>query len=144
MHVTRSKAPGLAPLLAALALTGCAGSYGAPINGERALSPEEQRLQAVENKTVDLSRRLDAMASSNQSGSSMGDDLRSLRGQVEQLRHDVDTLQQQSQQQYSDTDARLKRLEAAAAPAAPPGQVPPGAALVPPAAGLAAAPPPPM
>jgi tol-pal system protein YbgF len=127
MGVIRVIVPGLAPLLAALALAGCASTYGAPINGEAALSPEEQRLQAVENKTVDLSRRLGALESSGQSGSTMGDELRELRGQVEQLRHDVDSLQQQQQQQYADMDARLKRLELAAAPAQPPGQAPPAA-----------------
>ena len=100
---------GLAPLFAALALSACATDYGAPINGQRALSPEEQRLQAVENKTVDLSRRLNALEST-QNGS-QADDMRDLRGQVEQLRHDVDTLQQAIQQQNADNDARLKRLE---------------------------------
>jgi tol-pal system protein YbgF len=99
----------LAPLFAALALSACATDYGAPINGQRALSPEEQRLQAVENKTVDLSRRLNALEST-QNGS-QADDMRDLRGQVEQLRHDVDTLQQAIQQQNADNDARLKRLE---------------------------------
>lgn len=113
---------GLAPLFAALALSACASDYGAPINGQRALSPEEQRLQAVENKTVDLSRRLGAMEAA-QSGS-QADDLRNLRGQVEQLRHDVDTLQQAIQQQNSDNDARFKRLEGGAQPAAASGADP--------------------
>src|ERR1700757_2639434 len=92
----------LAPL-AALVLSACASDYGPPINGQRALSPEEQRLQAVENKTVDLSRRLGAMESA-QTGS-QADELRNLRGQIEQLRHDVDTLQQGAQQ-TADLDAR--------------------------------------
>lgn len=144
VRLSRPQAKGAAPLLAALLLAGCAGSYGAPINGEPALSPEEQRLQAVENKTVDLSRRLNALESAGASGGSVGDDLRSLRGQVEQLRHDVGALQQQSQQQYSDLDARLKRLEAGAAPAQAPGMpaapLPPGAAP-PPAPGAEANPP---
>ena len=103
---------GLAPLSAALALSACATDYGAPINGQRALSPEEQRLQAVENKTVDLSRRL-GVIEATQNGS-QADDLRSLRGQVEQVQHDLGTLQQQN----SDLDARLKRLEAGAQPPA--------------------------
>ena len=142
----------LAPLFAALALSACATDYGAPINGQRALSPEEQRLQAVENKTVDLSRRLNALEST-QNGS-QADDMRDLRGQVEQLRHDVDTLQQAIQQQNADNDARLKRLEGtqpqAAAGTDPNAQVAqqPGAPVVavapPPAVAVApaAAPPP--
>lgn len=103
-----SLARGLAPF-AALVLVACASDYGAPINGQRALSPEEQRLQAVENKTVDLTRRLNAMESA-QTGT-QADDMRQLRGQVEQLRHDVDALQQSTQQKDADLDARLKRLE---------------------------------
>jgi tol-pal system protein YbgF len=106
----------LAPPLAALVLGACASDYGPPINGQRALSPEEQRLQAVENRTVDLSRRLGAMEAS-QSGS-QADELRNLHGQVEQLTHDVAMLQQTLQQQNADNDARFKRLEAGAQPAA--------------------------
>lgn len=106
-----------APLLmAALVLSACATDYGAPINGQRALSPEEQRLQAVENKTVDLSRRLGSIES-QQSGS-QADELRNLHGQIEQLQHDVSTLQQSVQQQNNDFDARLKRLEGGAPPPA--------------------------
>ncbi|HZR35765.1 MAG TPA: tol-pal system protein YbgF [Nevskia sp.] len=105
---------GTAPLLAALSLSACATDYGAPINGQRALSPEEQRLQAVENKTVDLSRRLGALES--QQNGSQADELRNLRGQVEQVQHDLGALQQTMQQQNADLDARLKRLEGGAQP----------------------------
>jgi tol-pal system protein YbgF len=122
---------GSAPLLAALALSACATDYGPPINGQRALSPEEQRLQAVENKTVDLSRRLGAIEAT-QNGS-QADDLRSMRGQIEQMQHDLANMQQAQQQQNADFDARLKRLEgggqppAGTDPNAPPGTVPPPA-----------------
>lgn len=106
---------GLAPLIAALALAACATDYGPPINGEHALSPEEQRLQAVENRSVELSRRLGALEGAQQGGANL-DELRSLRGQVEQLRHDFDEAQQKNQQQLTDMDARLKRLEGGALP----------------------------
>jgi tol-pal system protein YbgF len=120
-------------LFAAVVVCGCSADYGPPINGDRALSPEEQRLQAVENKTVDLSRRLSALEAA-QSGYS-SDELRALRGQVEQLRYDFDTAQQKNAQQLADLDARLKRLEAGQ----PPGtNVAPGQA---PDAGLSAPPP---
>jgi len=122
----------LAPLFAALALSACASDYGPPINGQRALSPEEQRLQAVENKSVDLSRRLSAV----EAGGSQADDMRNLRGQVEQLRHDVDTLQQTIQQQSADNDARFKRLENPQPPAAAATDSN-GAPLTPPPAGAA-------
>jgi tol-pal system protein YbgF len=105
----------LAPLCAALALSACATDYGGPINGQRALSPEEQRLQAVENKTVDLSRRLSILE--NQQNGSQADDLRNMRGQLEQLRHDVDAIQQQN----TDFDSRLKKLESGAQPPAAAG-----------------------
>ena len=142
---------GLAPLFAALALAACATDYGAPINGQRALSPEEQRLQSVENKTVDLSRRLNALEAA-QNGS-QADDMRELRGQVEQLRHDVDTLQQAIQQQNVDNDNRFKRLEGTLPPPAVPGADPnapagaapqPGASATPvvPVQPVAVAPPP--
>jgi tol-pal system protein YbgF len=124
-----------APLLAALTLSACASDYGPPINGQRALSPEEQRLQAVENKTVDLSRRLNAIESGQ--NNSQADEMRNLRGEVEQLRHDVDVLQQTVQQQYADTDGRLKRLEGGAQPP-PAAGADSGAAPVGPGTGYAA------
>lgn len=113
---------GTAPLIAALSLSACATDYGAPINGQRALSPEEQRLQAVENKTVDLSRRLSVLES--QQNGSQADDLRNLRGQVEQVQHDLGTLQQQN----ADFDTRLKRLESGAQPPAATATTDPSAA----------------
>jgi len=128
------------PLFAVLALSACATDYGAPINGQRALSPEEQRLQAVENKTVDLSRRLNALEST-QNGS-QADDMRDLRGQVEQLRHDVDTLTQAIQQQNVDNDARFKRLEGTQPPAA--GTDPNALAAPQPGAPVVAVAPPPV
>ena len=131
---------GTAPLLAALLLSGCANGYGAPINGDQALSPEERRLQTVENRTVDLGRRVGALEQ-GQSAAAIGDQLRTLQGQVDQLRHDFDTSQQQRQQQYADLDARLKRIEATMPQAAVPavdanGQPLPGASTaVPPPGG---------
>jgi tol-pal system protein YbgF len=143
---------GLAPLTAALALSACATDYGAPINGQRALSPEEQRLQTLENRNVDLSRRLGVLES--QQNGSQQDDLRNLRGQVEQVQHDLGTLQQTIQQQNADFDARLKRLEGGAQPPAAgadpnaAGAVPPQSAATPvappPAASTATAAPPPV
>lgn len=101
-----------------VALASCASNYGGPINGQRALSPEEQRLQAVETKQTEISRRLDAVQAAQQNGTST-DEVRNLRGQVEQLRYDVDQLQKQ-QAQVNDIDQRLKRLESGGA-AAPVG-----------------------
>jgi len=98
------------------AVVGCASSYGAPINGERALSPEEQRLQAVETKLADLTRRLNGSESNRDQR--LIEDLGNLRGIVEQLRHDFDASQRRTQEQFLVVDGRLKPLEAAAAQAA--------------------------
>lgn len=104
------------PLFIGFAIAGCASSYGAPINGERALSPEEQRLQAVETKLADLTRRLNGSESSRDQR--LIEDLGNLRGTVEQLRHDFETSQRKTQEQFLAVDGRLKPLEAAAAQAA--------------------------
>jgi tol-pal system protein YbgF len=107
----------LVPLLAAALVAGCATpSYGPPINGNRALSPEEQRLQAVETKLADLSRRYNSSEANRDQ--KLSEDLGSLRGTVEQLRHDLDVGQKRSQDQYVSLDGRLKALEAPQAPAA--------------------------
>jgi TolA-binding protein len=90
-------------VMAAVLLGGCV-SGGPPLNGDvRALSPEEIRLQQVETKVAELSRRLDGMEASRNTPQ-VGDDLRSLRGDIEQLRHDFEVAQQQDQ-------ARLQALE---------------------------------
>ncbi|GAC1623159.1 MAG: hypothetical protein NVS9B10_07930 [Nevskia sp.] len=124
----------LALLAAALALTGCASSYGAPINGERALSPEEQRLQAVETKLADLTRRFGSSEANRDQ--KLASDLGSLRGSVEQLRYDFDASQRRSQELMQAYDARLKVLEtaqqASAAAAAPPAAADGSVAAVPP------------
>lgn len=101
----------LALLPAALVLAGCASSYGAPINGERALSPEEQRLQAVETKLADLTRRFNGSEASRDQ--KMAGDIGSLHGMVEQLRYDFDNSQKRNQELLQSYDARLKTLEAA-------------------------------
>jgi len=127
--------------LAAFAVTGCASTYGAPINGERALSPEEQRLQAVETKLADLTRRFSSSEANRDQ--KLSGDLGSLRGTVEQLRYDFDNSQKRNQDLMQAYDTRLKALEAAqqagaAAQVPPTGDVPTGG--VPVAPGAAAQP----
>jgi len=105
-------------LLAALAVSGCASnSYGAPINGDKALSPEELRLQAVETKLADLTRRFSSSEANRDQ--KLSSDLGSLRGTVEQLRYDFDQSQRRSAEALQAYDARLKTLEAAEQSAAP-------------------------
>jgi len=96
-----------------MALSACAPDYGPSINGQRPLSPEEMRLQAVETKIADLSRRMNGLEAAQQNANS-SDEIRSLRGQVEQLRHDLDDAQARTNAQYLDTDTRLKKVEGGA------------------------------
>lgn len=114
-------------------LSACAsGGYGGPISGSDNLSPSERRLQQVESRTAELSRRLDAvnLTGMDQENLRLRDDLRALRGEVERLRHEFDQSQRRAREQYVDLDRRLQRFEGGAAPAAPTGfgqPLPPGA-----------------
>jgi tol-pal system protein YbgF len=119
----------LASLAGVAILGGCAsGGYGGPMS-DNSLSPQEARLQAVETKTADLNRRvagLEAVRSANS-----GDEIRAMRGDIEQLQHDLQIAQKQNQDALALMDQRLQRLEAAtpnAAAAAGPsatGETPP-------------------
>ncbi|HEX4870870.1 MAG TPA: tol-pal system protein YbgF [Nevskiaceae bacterium] len=101
-------------VLLTLSVTGCA-DFGGPINSANpsALSPEERRLQDVETKTAQLSRRLDALTSNgaDQELTRLREEVRSLRGDIEKLRFDTDSRERSSKQLYLDLDARLARLE---------------------------------
>jgi tol-pal system protein YbgF len=124
-----------ASLLAVVLLGGCV-SGGQPLNADvRALSPEEIRLQQVETKVAELSRRLDGMEASR-NGTQVSDEVRSLRGQVEELRHDFEQAQQQNQaQQQSMGGAPAAAATPAAADApASPGPAPTAAVTPPPPA----------
>lgn len=95
-------------------LAGCAGGYGGPISGgSEKLPPAERRLQAVESRTAELSRRLDAvnLTGMDQDNIKLRDDLRQLRGEVERLRYEFDQTQKRGRDQYLDLDRRLQRLE---------------------------------
>ncbi|MCX7071325.1 MAG: tol-pal system protein YbgF [Gammaproteobacteria bacterium] len=94
-------------------LSACAAqNYGGPINGQQALSPEERRLQAVESKLAELSRKL----SSNEAGRDQrnAEELGRLRGLIEQLRYDFDQSERRQQEAITSFDARIKGLEAEA------------------------------
>ncbi|QHS08752.1 tol-pal system protein YbgF [Sinimarinibacterium sp. NLF-5-8] len=104
---------------AALTLSACAaGSYGGSLSsGSDNLSPAERRLQSVESRVADISRRLDAvnLAGMDQENLRLRDDLRSLRGEVERLRFDVEQMQKRARDQYMDIDRRLQVFEGGAA-----------------------------
>ncbi|TJY60829.1 tol-pal system protein YbgF [Sinimarinibacterium sp. CAU 1509] len=96
-------------------LLGCASSgYGGPISGgSDNLSPSERRLQAVEGRTAELSRRLDAvnLTGMDQDAQRIRDDQRQLRGEVERLRFEFDQAQKRNRDLYLDLDRRLQRFE---------------------------------
>jgi tol-pal system protein YbgF len=105
-----------ATLIAALA----AMPATAQSKGER-LDMLEERMGAVERQLanqglLEMSRRVDALA----------EEVRRLRGQVEQLQHELATARNQQKDQYVDLDTRLKAAEAAlsAAQTAVPGGSP--------------------
>jgi tol-pal system protein YbgF len=125
----------IAAVLVTAAMAGCADT-GGPINGDvRALSPDELRLQNVETKVADLSRRVNSLGIA-QGGGQSGDELRALRGSIQELRHDFEMAQQQQNNRLQAIEQRLQLLESGAPGAALPGQ---GAAGAAPAAGMAGA-----
>lgn len=99
----------------AVLLAGCASSgFGGSISGSGdALSPEERRLQTVETKAAELSRRLDAvnLTGMDQENQRLRDDIRTLRGEVERMRYEFDQQQRRSKDLYVDLDRRLQRFE---------------------------------
>lgn len=102
-----------APLCAALWIAGCAtGNYGGPINSEQALSPEERRLQAVETRLAELSRKVSSTEAGREQKNA--EELGRLRGLIEQLRYDFDQAQRRNSEAIVGFDARLKGLEAEA------------------------------
>lgn len=101
-------------VLAAALLCGCA-DFGGPIGGgeSRPLSPQEQRLQAIEGKLAELARKVDNLnlAAQNQGLSRLEAEMRGLRGEVERARYDLDTSEKRSRELYQDLDRRLAKLE---------------------------------
>lgn len=127
--------------LTLLSLSACVSPRTGGISGGgEALSPEERRLQAVENKVAAFQRRFDTLDSSRADDNlaKLRDELRDLRGQVEKLSFDVRQQDERSKQLYVDLDQRLRALEGGAAPAGGAGY---GvlAPTAPPAAGAAGA-----
>jgi len=88
--------------------------------GEQPLSPEEIRMRAVESKVGEVSRRISMVE--NKDDTKMQDDLRSLRGEIERLRFELDTQTRRNKDVGSDLERRLQKLEsqpiAATAPVA--------------------------
>ena len=112
--MTRSMHRYAVVLLGLCTLAGCATQRRVDGGGD-VLSPEERRLQTVETRMADMSRRLDGInyAGLDQDNMKLRDDLRALRGEVERLRFDYDNQTKRGKDQYIDLDRRLQRVEAA-------------------------------
>lgn len=113
--------------LTALLLGGCA-DFGGPISSSQrtVLSPEERRLQDVETKTAQLSRRMDSLnlTQTDQDLTRLREEIRSLRGDIEKLRFDMDARDKSGKELFLSLDRRVQQLEsggggAATAPVAP-------------------------
>jgi tol-pal system protein YbgF len=110
---SRSFLPAAGFAACGLLLSGCA-DFGGPVDANKPLSPTEIRLQAAETKLAEISKRLDAM---NQvlmdtgPGSRSVEELRSLRGDVEKLRYDLDSQEKRNRDLYQDLDRRITKLE---------------------------------
>lgn len=97
---------------AALLAAGCQ-DFGAPIGGNAPLSPQEQRLQAIEAKLADVTRKVENLnfAAQSQGISRLEGEMRTLRGEVEALRYQLETNEKRSRDLYQDLDRRLTRVE---------------------------------
>jgi tol-pal system protein YbgF len=99
---------------AALTLAACA-DFGGPISGgpDAPLSPQEQRLQALETRLGELVRKVDNLNLTQQTQgiSGLQNEVRGLRGDVEKLHYDIDSSSRRSQELYQDLDRRMTKLE---------------------------------
>jgi tol-pal system protein YbgF len=100
-------------LVAALLLAGCA-EFGGPMGrGNAPLSPQEQRLQALEGRLGELNRKVDNLAQAAQGDAltRLEAEMRELRGEVERMRFDLDASEKRARELYQDLDRRLTRVE---------------------------------
>lgn len=117
-------------------LSGCA-DFGGPVDGAKPLSPTEIRLQAAESKIAEMSKRLDALNQimmDSAGGGRSADELRSLRGDVEKLRFDLDSVEKRNRDLYQDLDRRIGKEGNAPASSAPGAAAAPSSAVENPAA----------
>ena len=103
---------GCRTLSVAVLLSGCA-DFGAPIGGNAPLSPQEQRLQAIETRLAEVTRKVENLnfAAQSQGIGKLESEVRGLRGEVERMRHDLETNEKRSRDLYQDLDRRLTKVE---------------------------------
>lgn len=100
-------------VLAGVMTSACTG-FGGPINEEGELTPEERRLRSIESSIERNTRRIDNLGESqlsSQGNMAVAEELRQLRGKVEELSHQLDRTQQRTQQRLNDLESRLANAE---------------------------------
>ncbi|MGH8482065.1 MAG: tol-pal system protein YbgF [Nevskiaceae bacterium] len=100
-------------VLCAVLLAGCA-EFGGPIGGGNApLSPREQRLQSIEERLGELTRKVENLDLAAQADAlaRLEAEVRGLRGEVERMRYELDLGETRSRELYQDLDKRLTRIE---------------------------------
>jgi tol-pal system protein YbgF len=107
-----------APRLAAL-LIGLF-TLGVCVAASREQDPTVQKLTELDGRLLRIERVLNnqSLLDMAQRDDSLQNDLRALRGQLEELQHSVDIMRDQQRDMYSDLDKRMQALESGAAPAA--------------------------
>jgi tol-pal system protein YbgF len=89
----------------------------------REQDPTWQKLNEVDGRVLRIERVINnqSLLEIAQRNDGLQTELRSLRGQLEELQHNVDTLRSQQRDTYADIDKRLQALEGAKAGAIPAG-----------------------
>jgi tol-pal system protein YbgF len=104
-----------------LALSGCVTP--------REQDPTVQKLNEVDGRVLRIERVINnqSLLGISQKNDDLQNELRGLRGQLEELQHSVDTMRNQQRDMYADLDKRLQAVEAnrASAPIAATGTVSP-------------------
>jgi tol-pal system protein YbgF len=100
-------------VIGAAALLGSCADFGGPIGGNGPINPQEQRLQSLETRLGDVTRRLEALtqATASQGVSKLEAEVRGLRGEVERMRFELENSERRSRELYQDLDKRLTRVE---------------------------------
>lgn len=101
-------------VLCAAALLAACADFGGPLDGDKSLSPQEQRLQALETRVGEVSRKVEnlSFASQTQTLSRLEAEVRGLRGEVERMRYDLESADKRNRELYTDLDRRLQKMEA--------------------------------
>jgi len=99
--------------VATAALLGGCADFGAPIGGNAPLSPQEQRLQAIEARLAEVTRKAENLnlTAQTQGITKLEAEVRGLRGEVERMRHDLETNEKRARELYQDLDRRLSKVE---------------------------------